>query len=156
MKKIALVLCVVLVCGLFAACGGDTPQKSIEGTAEEILNQVYEKVPADQLPMTMVGPIEADMSEYYLGVSADRYKEAASGDAMINAVAHSVCVVRANSVDDVDALKKDIEAGADPRKWICVEAEKVIVDSIGDTVILIMSDAATADAVHEAFLSLGK
>lgn len=155
MKKIALVLCLLFVCGMFAACG-ETPAKSLEGSAEDILNQVYEKIPEDQLPMTMVAPIEADMSEYYVGVSADRYKEAASGDAMINAVAHSVCIIRANSIDDVDALKKDIEAAADPGKWICVGAEKVIVDSIGDTVILIMSDTATADAIHEAFLSLGK
>lgn len=156
MKKIALFLCLALVCIAFAACGGQPSAKSIEGSAEEILNQVYEKVPEDLLPMTMVAPIEADMSEYYLGVSADRYKEAASGDAMINAVAHSVCVVRANSADDVEALKKDIEANADPNKWICVGAEKVIVDHIGDTIILIMSDEEAAGAIHEAFLSLGK
>jgi hypothetical protein len=40
-------------------------------------------------------------------------------------------------------------------KWVCVgvDPDNVIVDSIGDVVILIMSDD-NAQALHQAFLAL--
>lgn len=159
MKKWMLLLCMTVIGLMLVACGSNQKSdKNLEGTLEEIMNKVYEGVPQDQLPAVSNAPITAEMSEAFLGkgVTSDRYKEAQTGDAMINAVAHSVCLVRANSIDDVEALKADIQANADPAKWICTVADKVIVDNIGDVVILIMSDEATAKSVHESFLNLNK
>jgi hypothetical protein len=50
---------------------------------------------------------------------------------------------------------KTIRNNVNPQKWICVgvDRENVIVDSIGDLVILIMSDNGP-QALHEAFLNL--
>ena len=54
------------------------------------------------------------------------------------------------------SLAADIEANADPRKWICVEAESKIVDYSGDVVILIMTGADSAEAIHAAFTALAE
>ncbi len=126
---------------------------TLSGTLEELVTQVYEGLETE-LPSMGNMPIETEMSEYFLGVTADRYMEAQSGDALMSSVAHSMCLVRANSIDDVEQLKADIEANVDPRKWICVEAETVIVDSVGDVILLVMSDNATATAIQESFLAL--
>lgn len=157
MKKISLILCVVLGFALLTGCGKTAnSEKMLDGSLEEIMNKVYEGIPEDSLPMVGNQPITAEMSEYNVGVAADRYKEAQSGDALIGSIPHSVVLVRAKSMDDVAELKADIEKNANPRKWVCVEAEKVIVDSIGDVIILIMSDAATADAIDANFKALAK
>ena len=43
----------------------------------------------------------------------------------------------------------------DPMKWVCVgvDTKNILVDNIGDVLILVMSDEA-GKALHEAFLSL--
>ena len=52
---------------------------------------------------------------------------------------------------EAEQLAANIEANADPRKWICVEAESKIVDFSGDTVILIMTSADLAEQLHSGF-----
>ena len=52
---------------------------------------------------------------------------------------------------DAAEIAKQIEDQADPRKWICVEAEKTIVKQRGNVVLLVMSTADVADAVAQAF-----
>jgi len=47
-----------------------------------------------------------------------------------------------------------VEANADPRKWVCVEAEKKIVRQSGDVVILIMTSADLADRLDANFQAL--
>lgn len=130
---------------------------SVLSETELALYNVYKNTDVSvMLPDIMMQPLDADISESFVGVPADRFAQAAAGDAAMGSLAHSVAIVKAKSLDDVDQLKADIEANADPRKWICVEAEKVIVDNVGDTIILIMSDEATADAIHTAFLATVK
>ena len=57
---------------------------------------------------------------------------------------------------DVVKTKQLLLDNADPRKWICVEAESVVVESVGDVILYLMADQATADAVKDAFLSLSE
>ena len=46
---------------------------------------------------------------------------------------------------DVEAIKKTIKDKVNPRKWVCVEAENVYVESKGDLIILIMSNELAED-----------
>ena len=82
--------------------------------------------------------------------------ETIAADAAMTSVPFSVCLVRANSAEEAEQLAADIEANADPRKWICVEAESKIVDYSGDVVILIMTGADSAEAIHAAFTALAE
>ena len=63
----------------------------------------------------------------------------------------SVVVLNVPEGADVEAIRADIEANANPRKWICVEAEKVSVVANGNTILLVMSAQAFADTIVENF-----
>ena len=56
---------------------------------------------------------------------------------------------------DIEKIKEDIKANVNPQKWVCVgvDPDKVIVDSIGDVIIIIMSNDE-GKALHDAFLAL--
>lgn len=73
---------------------------------------------------------------------------------MINAIAHSVGVVKLKDGADVEKVKREIKEKANPRKWVCVEAESVIVESRGNTIILIMSFEDIADKIATNFRNL--
>lgn len=157
MKKLSVLLCAVLTMALFASCGQKAPSTdaNLEGTLPEIMEKLYDGVKSE-LPAVMDREITPEMSVNDLGVESTEYKEALASEAMINAVAHSVCLVRANSAEDAEALAKTIKEKANPRKWICVEAEKVAVERIGDVVLLIMSYEDATDEIQAKFLALAK
>ena len=57
---------------------------------------------------------------------------------------------------DVEAAKQTISDNADPRKWICVEAESVVVENVGEVILFVMGDTNTTNAIRSAFLALGE
>ena len=65
-------------------------------------------------------------------------------------------ILRVAEGEDVEAAKKLLMDNANPRKWVCVEAESVVVENVGDVILYIMADQATADAVKASFLALGE
>ena len=54
----------------------------------------------------------------------------------------------------VEEAKHLLSEHANPRKWVCVEAESVVVENVGDVILYVMADTATAEAVKTAFLDL--
>ena len=129
------------------------------------MDQVLAAGDAEQIPMLMPAdlnggakytPLTEENSEYNLGVTRDRYADGIAAEAAMTSVPFSVCLVKANSAEEAEQLAADIEANADPRKWICVEAESKIVDYSGDVVILIMTGADSAEAIHAAFTALAE
>lgn len=130
------------------------------GSLEALMDQVLAAGDAEQIPILMPAdlnggakytPLTEENSEYNLGVTRDRYADGIAAEAAMTSVPFSVCLVKANSAEEAEQLAADIEANADPRKWICVEAESKIVDFSGDTVILIMTSADLAEQLHSGF-----
>ena len=70
--------------------------------------------------------------------------------------AYQCVLLRVSEDQDIEAAKKLLEENADPAKWICVEAESVVVENVGDVILFIMADKDVADAAKEAFLTLKK
>ena len=137
------------------------PSENLEGSLEEILAKIYETVDVDDdtrawmqgvLATTEVTP---DMSGYFFGVENLDCEHAIASEPMMSSVAYSVGLIRVKEGTDVEQLKADILAGVDPVKWLCVsvEPENIIVDNIGDVVILIMNNDMNV-ALHNAFLAL--
>ena len=122
---------------------------------EEIMEQIYAGVPADQLPMVGNTEITAETENYYLGTEGLGFTEALASDAMINAIAHSVCLIRMPEGADIEAAKEDIRTHVNPQRWICVgvDADKVVVDSIGNVIVLILNNDL-GKQLHENFLAL--
>ncbi len=149
MKKIVLSLLIFMTVILLTGCSS----KNVEGSLEDIMTKVYENVPEDERPM-MLSNIEItdENIESYLGTKIE-YKEAIASESMTGSIAHSVVLVRVKDNTDVEKAMTKIKENVNPRKWICVEAENVIVKNKGNLIILIMANES-ADEIEEGFDNL--
>ena len=144
-KPIIILLALSLLLSL-TGCGN----KNIEGSLEDIMEKVYAGIADDQKPMGLSNmEVTEETVEGFLGTDKIEYKEALASESMVGSIAHSVVLVRTKEGADVEKIKETIKDKVNPRKWICVEASNVVVESKGDLVVLIMSDAeATPVAEH--------
>jgi len=155
MKKIFNILLVFVAVFLVINLTGCGSEKNVEGSLEEIMDKVYASVPEDQRPMMLTNiEITDENVEMYLGTSDIDFKEALASESATGSIAHSVVLIRVNDDADVEAIKEKIEDNVDPRKWICVEAEEVEVESKGNLIILIMSSKDTAEKIESEFKNL--
>ena len=53
----------------------------------------------------------------------------------------------------MEAQKTLIKENVDPIKWLCVQADTVLVENIGDVIILVMADDR-ANMIVDAFNAL--
>lgn len=153
MKKIGYGLLVLSLVLCFVGC--QKQNENISGSLSDIMKEVYKNIPEDELPELVNAEVNKDNQEYYLGSSDITYKEALASEPLMSSVAHSVVLVRANSIKDVDNIKKEIKEKINPRKWVCVgvDEKNVFVESKGDLVILIM-DNEYATTIRDNFLNL--
>ena len=134
---------------IFSACqpkGVDAvpENNNLEGSLESILEKIYETADIDDSFKDYIKnglqttEIKSEDAAYFLGKEGIEFESAIAKEGA-----------------DIEKIKKDIKENVDPRKWICVgvDPSNVIVDNIGDVVILIMSDKDGA-ALHDAFLKL--
>lgn len=141
-KKLGiLVLCFIAILAI-TGCGKKISH--IEGKLEDLMTKVYDSISEDKVPMMLQNTeLTEETIEYYIGTKDIKWKEAIASESPIGSVAHSVVLIRMKedaTSKDIEDAKTKIKEKADPRKWICVEAENVFVESKGDLIILIMSD----------------
>ena len=152
-KRISSIMLLGVMMVNLVGCG----EKNVEGKLEDLMVSVYEGIPDDQKPMMLTDiPVTKENQLGFLGTDKLEVKEALASESGVGAIAHSVVLVRVEEGSDVEEVKTLIKESVDPRKWICVEAETVIVDNVGDLVILIMSNEKNANIIHENFLNLSK
>ena len=158
MKKIALILALIMSLSLFAACGASASNSNSAGLPEdlnEIMDKLYDGIGQDERPMMadadMLNDVYPDTqkegdkyrrvteatAESDLGVTVDRFEEALVSESMM-AMPYEVAVVRAKSAEEATQLANDIKENINPRKWVCVEADKVTVETCNDIVLLVM------------------
>jgi len=132
----------------------------LEDSLEDILDNLYayENLSEDALSFAdglSVRAVTSDNAEFHLGSDRIRYDEAISFVPAMSTTPFELTLIRTRGNQDPADLISDIEDNVDPQKWVSfgVDPSNVIVDNIGDVVILIMSDNF-AHELHEAFLSL--
>ena len=171
-KKIAWMLLAAMTF-TFAACGSqngdttidgsiteDTPI-NLEGSCADILQEIYDTATTDDDFFSYTSDYEnteitADLEEMVLGTTEIDYTDSVYSAPMMSSIAYQCVVLRVSEDQDVDAAKELLEANANPRKWVCVEAESVVVENVGDVILFIMADQDVADAAKTAFLALQK
>lgn len=152
MKRItALVLASVMLLAL-AACGGTKQENpGADMPVLDVLTEIMSSVETEFMAENMM--LDEENFEYFAFIPYKDGFEAAVNESMIGAIAHSVVLVRVPDGEDAGAVADEIKANADPRKWICVEAEKTEVLQAGNLVLLVMSATTVADAVISSFNS---
>lgn len=159
-KWIKLLLSSLLVLSLVGCASNSDiePDNNQPGTSvdtsnlETLVDSLYDDIPEDKMPgMMMNTVIDKENAEYFLGTNDVKFKQAIASEAAISSIAHSVVLVELEDGSDVEAAKKEITAKIDPRKWICVESEKTIVENKGNLIVIIMSFDDTANQIAENF-----
>lgn len=151
MKKILFMFTALILTISLTGCG----QKNVEGTLEEIMDKVYASIPEDQRPMMLMNTeVTKENVEMYLGTSDIEFEEALASESATGSIAHSVVLIRVKDSANVDVIEEKIEKSVNPRKWICVEAEEVEVESKGNLIILIMASETNAEKIETEFNKL--
>ena len=147
MKKIlALVLSVVMMLS-FAACGStpeEVPAVQLEGTLEEISGKIIENTTTIEMMLGEAMAIDladVDASTYYFGVDpTGKIENAVFTEPMIGSIPFSMCIIEGAEGAKIEDLKNEILEGVNYRKWVCVAAEKVLVSSCGNKILMIISN----------------
>lgn len=151
MKKILLVFTAMFLVLTLTGCG----EKNVEGSLEEIMDKVYATIPESERPMMLMNvEVNKENVEMYLGTSDIEYEEALASESATGSIAHSVVLVRVKDNANVELIKEKIENSVNPRKWICVEADEVEVESKGNLIILIMSSESNTEKIETEFNKL--
>lgn len=157
MKKLSLLficaamLLALVACGGGNGTGGESQKPEADGkpgdtmSLEDIFADILDGV--EDLPAVDNVSITDENFKSFLFVDPIEGAEALASEGMINAIAHSAVLLRVPEGTDAEAVAKEIETNADPRKWICAEAEKTVVTVHGQTILLVMSFEDVTDAL---------
>lgn len=150
LKKLAVLGTIIVMSVMMTGCG----TKNIEGTLPDLMKKVYQDIDEDRFPMALQNfEVTEENVENYLGSKDIEFKEALASESMVGSFAYSVVLVRTKEGADVEKVKKQIKESVNPRKWLCVWVENVIVESKGDLIIVILSDNLGAE-IQKGFRNL--
>ena len=168
MKKIIAILLALAAVLSLAACGGNSssetetttlaPSFELTGTLEEIASKVLEKT--TKIEMMLMEPTEVDFADveaakYYIGVDPTaKVNRAVFVEPMIGSIPFSMCIIEGAEGVKIEDLKNEILEGVNYRKWVCVAAEKVLVSSCGNKILMVMSTEEIVDDVYNAFSAI--
>ncbi len=157
---LVLLMCTVCMagCGKNEAAGSDG--KKIEGDLQEVMARIYEGVDLDAetkqaMQEYVCDALTAENEQALLGVDGVPYTEGVYSVPMISSIAYQCVLLRVNP-EDVDKVKEMLKENADVNKWVCVSAETVLVENVGDVVLFIMSSQDAAYAISSSFQALAK
>ena len=172
-KLISLALALVMIACVAAGCAptnneDNTPTvQNYVGTMEELVGKLIDAQPVEFMGMGMAldltgTDMEAEDFAWYVknytGLeNANDLSDAAFYEPMMGSIAFSLVTVRVKEGVDAKAVGEAMKAGIDTRKWICVEADDLMVVGYGDVVMLIMVDSEngmTAQSYVDAFKTI--
>jgi len=167
MKKLAmLTVCFALIIACLSGCA-NTPgensaggSKNIEGSLEDLMQKIYDNLDDDvRLPMMLTSIVLSEDMDFFsipwfIGSEDVKFSEGLGSEALVGAIPYSLVLLRMEDGVDIESQKQLIKDSVDPRKWICVgvDPSEVIVDNIGNLVVVIMS--TDCEQIHDSFLKL--
>ena len=103
----------------------------------------------------VIDTLTSDNEQAFLGTEGVSYTEGVYSVPMMSSIAYQ-CVLLRVAPEDVENVKTMLKENADVNKWVCVSAETVLVENVGDVVLFIMSDQEAAYAVSASFQALSQ
>ena len=143
---------------LLVLTGCSKKATTIDGKMEDLMAKLYDGIDENDLPMYLENITLTDESlSNYIGTSDIKWKEAIASESSVGSIAHSVVLIRMDdkaTSKDIEEAKNKIKESVDPAKWVCVEAEKVYVESNNNLIVVIMTFEDIADPIKNNFLNL--
>jgi len=157
-KKIAALLMAVLML-VCCACGkkeeeaGTLSLETFEA-ADSFINDIYSEFGAEELPMMLMQtelPMEdAEMLSFNSGITdTTGINSVIVSESATGSIAYSMVYVIGAEDADADAILAQIMENIDPRKWICVAAEKQAGFTMGNDVFFVMGATDMIDTIVE-------
>ncbi len=160
MRKIITTLVMGILLFTVAACGGPHEERVLEEDLETLLEDIHNYEELDEetqsfLEGLSVEEVSDDRTAFHLGTEAYDYDRAIANVPELSMTPFELTLVRVSAGENIDVMVNGIKENIDPMKWgsIGVDPESIMVDNIGDVIVIIMSDEHM-DALHEAFLAL--
>lgn len=161
---ILLIVAILVVVGVFLILKfvGNTSKTNLEPVekAEDLSNlidKVYEGK-EDVLPRlntTIVDVANVDNVKAVTGLeNVDNFEYVVVSEPLMSSQAYSFVLAKVKKGVDSDNIAKEMSEKVDPRKWICVSAEKIYATSSGDVVCLVMASQEWGKPVYDSFKSL--
>lgn len=130
----------------------DTP--AVSGSAADIMTKLMDAAKIE-VRMGMQVEIPAEMSEAWLGLKEDKFtslvKDSIMYESAISPANESFCLIKVSDASKVEELKQEIFENCNPRKWICMSAERVVVLNSGEYIMLAMASQDSCNALIPAF-----
>lgn len=124
-------------------------------TSDELFalaDKLYEGIDPENMPMVGTMELTEENFEYSAFVPYKSSYLAVESMPMMGSQPHSVVIVKTETAEEAAALAAEMEANADPRKWICVAARSVKSASKDNMAILVMTsvEVMPIDGIDEA------
>lgn len=125
-------------------------------TVDEELGEIIAKITSDigEMPMTENIPLNEEGFKSFTFVDYIEGSVGVANEPMMSSIAHSVVLVKLPKGRDSAAFANEMKINANPRKWLCVEAEKVSVAAKGQLALLVMSSEVVTDKIVDNFKNL--
>lgn len=140
--------------------GGEKTKESLKVSSVDDLKNLIEEIYKKDKPLPTLETREIDLSESsdveaVTGCdNGDDFEYLAVSEPMISSQAYSLVIGKVKSGVDANKVAKEMNENVNPRKWICVSAEKVCTTNSGDIVFLVMTDKSTTESVYNEFKKL--
>ncbi len=99
--------------------------------------------------------IKPEYAEAYVGLTQAEYEENVEEgifcESMISPDNQSYCLLKIKSGADVESLQEKVFQNANPRKWICVKADSVLVTANDSYIMLAMGPEEATKSLKVAF-----
>lgn len=178
MKKLFALFCAAALAASLVACGSEssspasTPAPTPEPTPavtpdpnapDAELSGLVDSIYAEyEVPiMTVVTAVDVNDSTWikpYTGLDDGSQLDAAVvSESAIGSQAYNLVLVRVADGVDAAQVADQMAAGIDPRKWVCVTADDIIVGSAGNIAMLVMVDSQldiSAQSIADAFVKV--
>lgn len=178
MKKVFALFCAAALAASLVACGSEssspasTPTPTPEPTPavtpdpnapDAELSALVDSIYAEyEVPiMTVVTAVDVNDSTWikpYTGLDDGSQLDAAVvSESAIGSQAYNLVLVRVADGVDAAQVADQMAAGIDPRKWVCVTADDIMVGSAGNIAMLVMVDSQldiSAQSIADAFVKV--
>ena len=155
MKKIlCMALALLMLVSVFGGCQKALNAEEVfDGDLNEYLAQVIDGATDPEMALENM-EVPEDLFSWIFFIDPVDGAEAVASIPVIGSIPYTVGLIRMSDTEALETVRDQIEEKMDPRKWVCVEAEKTAVLRRGNLVLMAMGDASVVDAVTANFMAL--